>query len=410
MVQMRCSDRQAGRSWRTENLGPPEKENLGTTHLEIQEKAVIFMIKSLHKSPENQGRRRSSTSRSRLGIGVLSLALAVLGTISSTGSGAAASGAKLASAATSKLTPIVVQLALVPPKMVFLGFYVAQDEGFYTRNGLKVKLVAESTGTQAIRGMIAGQGFFATTGSNELASADAAGAKLKGIWDYASDDFSIIASKDVKSIKDLAGKTIGVTDMVGPAYTQVVLALSTVGLKASAAKYVILSGRPALVSALASGRIQAAAFHVDDGLTVVQKDPAVHVVAQLSKIVPNWWYDVITVAQVYAQSHPTVVKQFLTSLMETQRWMYANPAKTIALGVKYTGEQPKVVAAAYKTFVQDHDWKINADGFTAKDINSTLNSFKAFGVLPKSSNMNYKSIIDASYLNAVLAKIGKGKY
>ena len=90
---------------------------------------------------------------------------------------------------------------------------------------------------------------------------------------------SIIAAQNVKTIKDLSGTTIGVTDKVGPAYTLPVLALASVGLKADAARYAILGGRPALVTALASAKIQAAAFHVDDGLTVAKKDPNVHVMA-----------------------------------------------------------------------------------------------------------------------------------
>jgi NitT/TauT family transport system substrate-binding protein len=369
------------------------------------------MIKSLHKLSSSRSRRRSSTTFSKVGIGALSLSLAALGTISSSGAGAAASGAKLAGAAsTSKLTPIVVQLALMPPKMVFLGFYAAQDEGFYARNGLKVKLVAESTGVQAIRGMVAGEGFFAAGGTDGLAGADAGGAHLKGIWDYATDDLSIIASKNITSLKGLVGKTIGITDKVGPAYTLPVLALSTVGLKANAANYVILGGRPALVTALASNRIQAAAFHVDDGLTVVKKDPQVHIIAQMSQLVPKWWYGAVTVDQSYAQSHATVVKEFLTALIETQRWMYANPAKTIALGIKYTGFAPDVVAKSYKILSANHNWSINKAGLNPTDVNYTLGFFKTSGVVPPKSTISYKSIIDTSYLDAVLAKIGQGKY
>lgn len=367
------------------------------------------MKKALQGLSFSSSKRRGKSTVSKVGVGALSLALAALGTISSTATGSAAPHAGLAAAA-KKPTEIVVQLALMPPKMVFLGFYAAQDKGFYARNGLKVKLVAESTGVQAVRGMVSGHGFFAAGGTDGLATAAAAGADFKGIWNYASDDLSIIAAKDVVTLKDLAGKTIGITDKVGPAYTLPVLALSTVGLPASAANYAILGGRPALVSALASNQIQAAAFHVDDGLTVVKKDPNVHIIAQMSKLVPKWWYGTVLVDNGYGKAHPAVVQAFITSLIQAQRWMLANRSATIALGIKYTGFDPDVVAKAYDILKANHNWIIDKAGMNPTNVNYTLGFFKSSGVIPKTSKISYKSIIDTSYLDAVMKKLGPGKY
>jgi NitT/TauT family transport system substrate-binding protein len=369
------------------------------------------MNRSLHSLSMRRGKQRTKSTVGIVGVGALALSLVVLGTVSSTAAGSAASHGRLVSATSSKkLTSIVVQLALVPPKMVFLGFYAAQDKGFYARNGLDVKIIAESTGVQAVRGMVSGHGYFAAGGTDGLATAAAAGAKFKGIWNYASDDLSIIASKDVKSLKDLAGKTIGITDKVGPAYTLPVLALASVGLPASAAKYAILGGRPALVSALASGQIQAAAFHVDDGLTVVKKDPSVHVLAHMSQLVPQWWYGTVLVDDTYGKAHAGVVRAFITALIQAQRWMLANRSATIALGIKYTGFDPDVVAKSYDTLKANHNWIIDAAGLNPTNVNYTLGFFRSSGVIAKTSKISYKSIIDTSYLDSVMAKLGPGKY
>jgi ABC-type nitrate/sulfonate/bicarbonate transport system substrate-binding protein len=365
------------------------------------------MNKVLQGLSFSAGKRRGRSTVGAAGVGVLCLSLAVLGTISSTASGSATSRAPLAAASTSKkLTSIVVQLALVPPKMVFLGFYAAQDKGFYAKNGLDVQLVAESTGVQAVRGMVAGHGFFAAGGSDGLASAAAAGGKYKGIWNYASNDFSIIATKEITSLKDLAGKTIGITDKVGPAYTLPLIAMSTVGLTASSAEFAILGGRPALVSALVSRKIQAAAFHVDDGLTVVKKDPTLHVLANMSKLVPKWWYGTLLVDDSYARAHRAVVKALVTSLIQADRWMLANRTETIALGVKYTGFDPDVVAQAYDVIKANNNWATGNEGMNSTNVNYTLAFYKSSGVVPKGSKINYGNIIDTSYVRDVLKKIG----
>lgn len=359
------------------------------------------MISFLCRLPRGPAARRSVTV---LGIvGTLCLTLAACGT-----NGGAKSGG--ANAAAGKPTKLTVQLALVPPKMIFLGFYVAQDKGFFARNGLSVDLVPESTGAQAVRGVVAGHGFFAAGGTDGLASADAAGGKLVGIWTYGTDDLSIISAQKVASLKDLAGTTIGVTDKVGPAYTLPVLALESVGLKAEDAKYAVLGGRPALVTALSSGRIQAAAFHVDDGLTVAKKDPQVHIIAQMSQVVPKWWYGAVSADTSFARAHPEVVEAFLTAMIQAQRWMYQNPAETIAIGVKYTKEDPDIVAAAYKTLAGNHNWTIDKTGLNEDDVNYTLDEYRKDGVIPPSSKIGYKDVVDTRYIDAVLRKLGPGSY
>lgn len=305
------------------------------------------------------------------------------------------------------LQPVTIQLALIPPKMIFMGFYVAQAEGFYTKNGLNVTLQAQPTGDQAIRGLAAGVGVFAAGGGDAVAAADAAGLHLRVIWAYGTNDLSIIASAKVPDIAALAGKTIGVTDKSGPSYTMAVLALQSVGLSPNAAHYVILAGRPALVGALASGRIDAAVFHVDDGLTVVRKTPGAHLLAQMVKVVPDWFYGPLAVEQGYALAHPQVVRDLLTALIEAQRWMYANPQATITLAEKYTQESPATVRAAYQIMSADHNW-VTGSGLSATDVNFTLNAFKRFGVIPTSSSLNYSNFTDPQFVQQVLAKLGPG--
>lgn len=325
---------------------------------------------------------------------------------SSSPSGKGGGGNGGGGSAGSTTTDITLQLALIPPKMIFLGFYVAQDEGFFTRNHLKVKLVPEPTGAQAVRAVEAGEGYFTAGGTDGVATADANGGKLLALWTYGQDDLSIIANSKVQSIADLKGKVIGVTDKVGPAYTLPVLAMEHAGLTVNDASYAVLGGRPALVGALASGRIDAAAFHTDDGLTVVKKDPKLHVLAQMSKLTPDWWYGCVGVSAAYAKSNPNVVKEFLTAMIQAQRWMYQNASATIAIGKKYTNEDPDIVAQSYKVMAANHLWNTDNSGLDPTHVNYTLAAFKRFGVLPADSKLSYSSLVDDTYIKSVLAALG----
>lgn len=321
---------------------------------------------------------------------------------STSGNGTAAAGASSQS-----LTPVTVQLALVPPKMIFMGFYIARDEGFFQKNGLNVTLQAEPTGAQAVRGVAAGAGIFAAGGTDGVAAADANGANMVAVWSYGNDDLSIIATDSVKSIADLKGASVGVSDKAGPAYSLTTLALQSAGLSANSPNWVILSGRPAMVTALASGRIQASVFHVDDGLALIQKDPHVHVLAQMNTSAPQWWYGAVSVGKTYAQAHPKVVTEFLTAMLEAQRWMYTHPSQTIALSVKDTQESSSVVTQAYHVMAAAHDWETGS-GINAADVAYTLNAYRHDGVIPSSSKLTASQIIDTTYINQVLATLGSG--
>lgn len=350
---------------------------------------------------------RSRWGRRRAGAVVTAAAALCLG-VSACGTGSGASnGTAVQAGSSSSLTPVTVQLALVPPKMIFMGFYVAQAEGFFKKNGLNVTLQAQPTGAQAVRALESGAGVFAAGGTDGVASADANGANLTGIWSYGKDDLSVIAADSVKSIAGLKGVNVGVSDKAGPAYSLTALTLASAGLSTSSVNWVILSGRPALVTALASGRIQASVFHVDDGLTLIRKDPHVHVLAQMNTAAPQWWYGAVSVSKTYAQAHPKVVTEFLTAMVQAQRWMYTHASQTIALSVKDTQENPSVVAQAYHIMVKAHDWETGS-GIHAADVNYTLNAYRHDGVIPPSSKLTASQVTDTTYINSVLAKLGSG--
>ncbi len=288
--------------------------------------------------------------------------------------------------------------------MIFMGFYVAQAEGFFRRNGLNVQLLAQPTGNQAIRGVAAGEGVFAAGGGDAVAASDVNGANLKVIWTYGLDDLSLIGVKSINSVSELPGHTIGVTDKSGPSYTMPVIAMEKARVDPSKANYVILGGRPALVGALVNGQIQAAAFHVDDGLNVLSKDPNLHVIAEMSQVAPSFLYGPLAVSSSYAAHHKKVVQEVLASLIEAQRWMYTHSAKTIALSIKDTEEPPAVVRGAYKVLTTNHDWVENAGTVSKSTVNYTLRIFKSVGVIDRL--IPYSSFVAPQYVNTVLKQIG----
>lgn len=360
------------------------RKELGGTMLE----------KTLDASRLSSGARRRSGRWARLGVALVAPCIAL-----SAAGGAAASARK-----STPLTNLNVTLALVPPKMLFMGFYAAESEGFFRQEGLNVHLLPEMGGVQAQRVAAAGQAVIVAGGTDGFAALAAEHEPVEAIWNFSKSDFSLIADNSIRTIADLRGKTIGIGDATGPAYELTAIALRSAGVPLSSVHFAVLQGRPALAGALAAGKIQASVFHVDDGYTVLQESHAVHVLLPLYKTAPKYWLSGVSVSKIYARKHGEVLVHFLTALIRADRWMYTHKAATIKLAVAATQETRPVVTTSYNFFVSHQMWSTGLD-LTPAEIAYTFREFKANGIIKRIPSIS--SMFDPHYAEQALAEIGK---
>ncbi len=337
-------------------------------------------------------------------IGALTMVAAGVSTAGAvTRNGVATGATSHASAHASQLTKVTLTTALNPPKMIFMGFWVAQQEGFFRKNGLDVTIMPEQGGVQAARAVAAGDAYFEAGGTDAIAAAFAQAGNLEAIWSYGGDDLSLIADKSITSVAGLNGKTIGAGDSTGPAYELSEIALRKAGVPTKNVNVAVLAGRPALVGAMAAGQIQAAAFHIDDGLALQAQDPNVHVLASFAKVAPQYWYGAVGIPVKYGKTHSKTVVAFLTSMIEAQRWMYTHRAQVITLGVKFTGETRPIVTQSYDFLTANKLWSTGV-GMTDAQVAYTLVQFQKNGIIPtvpKASAIFNQTFINQALKNAV---------
>lgn len=103
-----------------------------------------------------------------------------------------------------------------------LAVFVAQDKGFFAKNGVDVKVEIRNTGSELSKGLRAGEFDFAPAAFTNLPAALERGLDVRGIVGYVGAAFekttadavmALIASKDsgINSVADLKGKKVGVT-------------------------------------------------------------------------------------------------------------------------------------------------------------------------------------------------------
>ena len=306
-----------------------------------------------------------------------------------------------------RLTTVRVGLALIPPKMTFIGFYVARDKGFFERNGLNVKLMGEGDGVKSLRGTAAGAFDMAGTSADDVIAAAAQGGGLTSVWGYAMPlDTAIVADQSVKTVADLKGKKIAITDPGGFSDVQVRAVLAQNHIKASDTQIISFSSRSAFVPAIVAGQINAAPFHADDGYAAQEQDPNLHVVAAVYKSLPNWWYGSLAVTNKYKAGHTATIAKFLTAMIQADRWIYSHRAETIAIGVKETQESKSAVTKAYDFLLKAHEWTVN-DGLEQDRVMYTMQYEHKLKQIPKVPA--YTDVVDLSIVSPVLDKLGRWK-
>ena len=324
--------------------------------------------------------------------------------VTACGPGLQKSSAATASSSSAWAT-VTVGVALSPPKAVFFAPYVAQAEGFFDKEHLHVKFLSMPNGLQTELGTTSGSIQFGFSSATDAIESAAAKAPIHAVWSYATKlDTECIAAPNIKSAKDLVGKPVGTTGTGGFSYTLLNACLQPAKVSATQVKQITMQ-RSEFVPALVSNHIYAAVFHADDAYTVLHAKSGLHVLEKEYAIEPQWWYGGVTVLDSYAKSHTDVVERFLTAMVQADRWMYkpANRTKLIDIGVKASGEDRAAVAYAVDFSIKGHLWPVNTGLSKAQEV-YTAKQLKKFNEI--TSVPSYNQVVDSTYIDAVLKKIG----
>jgi ABC-type nitrate/sulfonate/bicarbonate transport system substrate-binding protein len=298
-----------------------------------------------------------------------------------------------------------VGIALSPPKAIFFGPYVAQQEGFFAQEHLHVHFISMPNGLQTELGTTAGSIDFGFSSGTDSIEAAAQHAPIHAIWSYGTKlDTQCIGAPGISSAKGLIGKPVGSTGTDGFSITLLQACLEPAGVHLSQVKPINMV-RSEFVPAMVAKKIDAAVFHADDAYVITHQLKGATALSSEYKVFPNWWYGGVSMLDKYGQAHKAVVIRFLTAMMLADRWMNS-PAHTgalIALGTKISGEDQPAVAYAVKFLQSAQTWPDGA-GLSPAAVNYTASVLAKYKDVP--SQPSYSQIVDPQYANAAAAKLG----
>lgn len=294
-------------------------------------------------------------------------------------------------------TSVNIGIALSPPKAIFFAPYVAQAEGFFAREGLKVNFISMPNGLSAELGATSGSINFGLSAATDSVEAASAKAPIHVIASTGKSlDTECVAAKGYSTAAELKGQPVGTTGAGGFASTTLAACLAPLGLKLSDVHPIVMS-RSQFVGAMASGAIKVAAFHVDDAYVVLHSIAGTTIIDKEYKTLPRYWSSAVASLDSYTKSHPLVTEHFLVALELANRWIM-NPAnfnKLVTMGVKWSGETRVAVSYAVHFLIAA---KYYTTAIVPADVNWTSRESVKVGDISAPAP-TYSQIVNTKYLN-----------
>ncbi len=253
----------------------------------------------------------------------------------------------------------------------WLGYaplYLAKEKGFFQKRGLDVEIVVIESPADRRAAFAADkiQGFATTVDTHVMTAAAENPIKLKQV--LALDDShggdGIVSKKEIKTVKDLKGKTVAAQLGAGASYFWLNYVLAQNGMKLSDIKAIDMKAGDA-GSAFVAGKVDAAVTW-EPWLSRARETPFGHVLISSDKT-PGIIVDSLAFKPDFIKKRGGDVKNIVAGWFEAVKFAADNPKEADAIMAKFTGQKPEEFTKE-KTGVRFYGEKENKDYFgTAKN-------------------------------------------
>ena len=273
--------------------------------------------------------------------------------------------------------------------------WVAQERGFFAKNGIDVQPIFIPGSPTLIASLSTGDVHFGYTGGTATLGAAVGGLDIKMIAAFANHvQTDLVVRPEIRTPADLRGKRIGVTSIGGTGWMSAMLGLEQIGLNPDRDNILLAAfGDQRVISqALETGTIQGASLAGVFGHRL--KRAGYHFMGELEKI-PLVGTSIVVKSD-YLAKQQSIVRNTLKALIESHAFVHnpSNKAVVSEITSKKLGiTDPTAASDGYDDYVRRTDLKpfISIEG---------LKNIQRFMKLrnPKIAEVNLARLIDESLL------------
>jgi len=277
------------------------------------------------------------------------------------------------------------------PNATNTSIVVAVQQGYFAQHGLNVQLTT-SADTTALLPAIGKQFDLVGAGPTSILQFAQQGNKpvLVGAQNIANattdrNDY-LLADKNITTLSQLAGQTVGVTSLSGTMYDALLYQLQQIGISASQVKFLVVPFADEQ-SDLQSGAIQATITIQPFASTLLSAgysdlgDPVEQTIHDQTALSIGW-----VGYRPWVESHPKVIAEFDAAQEEALKWMAANEAGCVQ--ILETDFQLSAVAAQKYPVTQYVAFKVKPTY-----LSDWVAPLKAIGALPKSFKLPISQLV-----------------
>ena len=215
----------------------------------------------------------------------------------------------------------------------YMDEFVAMDKGYHRDEGLAVEMIRAGGGI-ATQALMAGDLHFSTSAGSAL-SAMLRGAEIKVVYtNIDRPGYQLWSGQaEIKQLRDLIGKRVGVTSRGDTQELSVRLLLRKHGIDANAVAYVPVGFGAQRLAALQAGSVDAVPLGAGDFAQL--KQPKGHMLGDTEKEI-RFAYVGLALSSKLLARQPNLVEKFLRSVIKGREYARRYREQTIAILGKYT--------------------------------------------------------------------------
>jgi NitT/TauT family transport system substrate-binding protein len=267
----------------------------------------------------------------------------------------AALGAALAFGASAQ----ELKVGLPSLSMFTIMHRVAADKGYYEREGVKVENQHFESGSINMRALLARAVDVADVETALILGAVGSGADLKVIGTHGQGlHFALYAKKDIRSLKDLAGRSFGISGIGGLPHVVILALLDRQKLSPDPVNFLAVGGTGARLKSLIAGKIDAT---LGEFSPTVEADPNLHRLMIISQELPLYMAQGLAVWTDTLPAKRDALERWQRGLVKASRWAYENKAEFVAAAGKHLPTSQAELEKVYDFYLTARVWAINGE-------------------------------------------------
>jgi NitT/TauT family transport system substrate-binding protein len=271
----------------------------------------------------------------------------------------AAASPNSAAASQAPAAPVALQpikIAIVSPNEAMAIPWVAKDSGIFAKHGFDAEVLLVAGSPRVTQSLIAGDFDYAIAGASSFIRARIQGAdpQIVATSLNTAGDFHLLTlpQSGIRSIEDLRGKTVGVTQLGSDADVFLRTAISRAGLRPDEVTIIQHGGSPQGAAALLTGQLPAAVVGGSAILTAT-RNGAISVANGKTLRIPGLTGTIATTRR-HIERNPAEVQRLVRAYVEATHYFKTHREETIdILHESWAGMPREEVAYLYDEVVDE---------------------------------------------------------